>query len=178
MEPLARISNYNDLVAALRARKEALGLSDASLDTVAGLAPGHTCKVLGPTRARGIGAATLEAYLMALAVDFVMVENPDKRATVTAHRDWPNTPRKAGQARTGQPVGRHAIRRVMREMGLRSYRLLTDRRWAALSKKGGKASGRKLSPAERSEKARRAALAKAAARRQRLRAADSSPPAD
>lgn len=80
MAELPRVTCYNDLVLAFRARKEALGLSDAALDHRAGLVSGHANKVLGPARERGIGAAVLEALLFALGVDLIMVPNPDKLA--------------------------------------------------------------------------------------------------
>jgi hypothetical protein len=80
MEQLATIRCYNDLVLAFRARKEALGLSDAALDARANLPSGGSNKYLGPARERGIGAATLETLLMALAVDLIMVPNPEKLA--------------------------------------------------------------------------------------------------
>ena len=105
-----RISNYNDLVEALRTRKAELGLSDAELEERTFLAAGHVNKMLGPSRCKGIGASTLEPLMDALAVDFVMVPNPEKLA-----RSGPIQKRRDGQVHNPR-VGKTAIRRVMREL--------------------------------------------------------------
>jgi hypothetical protein len=80
MTELARIACYNDLVEAFRARKVELGLSDEALDHRAGLTRGHAGKLLGPSRDKGIGAATIGALMDALGVAFLMVEDPEKLA--------------------------------------------------------------------------------------------------
>jgi hypothetical protein len=112
MTPLATIRCYNDLISALRARKDALGLADAVLDEVAGLTPGHTNKCLGPSRERGIGAATLEAYLMALAIDLHMVENAEKLARMLPHYET----RSASRVRTNHHIGDRVLSRAMTKL--------------------------------------------------------------
>lgn len=78
-------SNYDGVVEALRARKEELGYSDLELDARAGLAAGHTSKVLGPARTKGMGSVVLELYMAALAVDVVIVDSPAKRALLVKY---------------------------------------------------------------------------------------------
>ena len=106
------IKNYNDLVAAFRARKEQLGLSDSNLDDAAGLTPGHTNKVLGPSRERGIGSVVLEAYLMALAIDLVMVASAEKLAVMQPHYDQ----RKETRVRTNHAIGDRVLSRAMSKL--------------------------------------------------------------
>jgi hypothetical protein len=83
--PPTRITCYNDLVKAFRARKAELGLSNEGLDDAAGLTRGHTSKLLGPSRGKRIGAVTIEALMLGLAVDLVMVESPEKLAVMQPH---------------------------------------------------------------------------------------------
>jgi hypothetical protein len=118
MTPLATIRSYGDLVLALKARQHALGLSDATLDHVAGLTPGHTNKCLGPSRERGLGASTLEAYLIALAIDLVMVENPEKLAAMRQHYEQ----RSESRVRANHRIGDQVLSRAMTK--------LAKRRWA------------------------------------------------
>jgi hypothetical protein len=123
MTPFATITCYADLVGGLRARKEALGLSDAVLDAVAGLTPGHTNKCLGPSLERGIGASTLEAYLIALAFDLVMVESKAKLALMQPHYEK----RSAGMVRTKGAIGDRVLSRAMSK--------LNKERWARVAPK-------------------------------------------
>jgi hypothetical protein len=137
--PIATIKCYNDLVAALRARKEALGLSDPVLDDVAGLTAGHTNKCLGPSRERGIGAATFEAYLMALAIDLVMIENAAKLAEMRPYYQARSTNR----VRSNHAIGDQVLSRAMKK--------LAKARWA------------KVTPEKRSDMARQLAYKRWAA---------------
>lgn len=153
-QPIARIACYNDLVAALRIRKEQLGLSDAMLDEVAGLASGHTGKILGPSRDRGIGSATLETLMMALAFDFIMVNSPTKLAEMRRHYQ----PRHQSRVRNNQRVGKEALSRVMRELGnMRASQMLASGLLASFASAGGKARQTKLSKQQRRKLAQLAA---------------------
>jgi hypothetical protein len=132
MTPLATIRCYNDLVAALKARQASLALSDAVLDEVAGLTPGHTNKVLGPSRERGIGAATFEAYLMALAIDLVMIENAEKLAQMRSHYDG----RRESHVRTNHAIGDRVLSRAMTK--------LAKDRWAKATPEDRAAAGERV----------------------------------
>jgi hypothetical protein len=50
-------TDHEGLVAALYARKEAIGVSDRVLDEISGLSPGHVSKLIGPGRERGLSQA-------------------------------------------------------------------------------------------------------------------------
>jgi hypothetical protein len=153
---LARISCYNDLVEAFRRRKVELGLSDAVLDEVAGLASGHVGKVLGPNRERGIGASTFEALTMALAVDFLMIENKAKLAEMRPHYE----------ARKETHVRSRACKPSKTAMAQAKIEILRE-----FGSRGGNARARYLSAERRSAIARKAALAMHHKRREMVAAA-------
>jgi hypothetical protein len=67
----------NDIIEALRARKEALGLSNATVDELSGYTDGWFDKVAGPTRIKPLPLATLMAIAGALGYAVQFVEDPD-----------------------------------------------------------------------------------------------------
>jgi len=157
MEVLAHISCYNELVAAIRARKDQLGLSNDALDDLASMPRGWAGKVLGPSHSKGIGAVTLEAYLMVLAFDLVMVTNrtklramkPDYRGRVTA------------QLRANHPLTKAAFSRVQKILSERGIAALKAAgRLAYISSLGGRSRMASMTPQERQELGRKAARAR------------------
>jgi hypothetical protein len=152
-EPFARITNYNGLVEALRARQARLELSDETLDDVAGLTRGHTNKVLGPSRDRGIGSATLEAYLMALAIDLLVVENKQKLKQMRPHYEG----RAASHVRTEHPIGKVVLSRAMSRLGQQRMAMLTSGERAYFASIGGRSRATALSPEQRQSIARKGA---------------------
>ena len=69
------IRSIDDLVAAVRARRDELNLSHKLLDDLAGLQSGYTSKLLAPNRVKNLGALSLPALLGALGVALVLVED-------------------------------------------------------------------------------------------------------
>jgi hypothetical protein len=70
----------DDLIAALRQRKDELQLSNAVVDDLAGLVEGHTDKVLGPTRTKkSPNIITLMCLAGALGLAVQLVDDPDSR---------------------------------------------------------------------------------------------------
>jgi hypothetical protein len=67
----------NDIIAALRSRKEQLQLSDATVDEIAGLTSGHCGKVLGPTREKAPTLFTLMTLVGALGLAVQLVPDPE-----------------------------------------------------------------------------------------------------
>jgi hypothetical protein len=75
------VSTKSELVGAIRDRRDALNISHSSIDALAGLADGHTSKLLCGDK--GFGAMSLDAVLRALALRMVVVrieEDPEQRA--------------------------------------------------------------------------------------------------
>jgi len=158
-EELARVRSYDGLIEAFRARKDALGLSDAALDARAFLTPGHTGKLLGRSRERGIGAATLEALMDALGVSFIMVADPEKLA---AGGELERGMR--SHARTNHPrVGKSAIK-LVRPIVLRdAARKAAHARWRDSTPEARAAFVAMLNAARAAKRARRHARMKDAA---------------
>jgi hypothetical protein len=86
---IARIDSYESLLAACRAQVQALGINYQILDLMAGYADGYATKLLGPSEycstggrrtKRHFSPESFNAYVEALGVDLLMVENPAKVA--------------------------------------------------------------------------------------------------
>jgi hypothetical protein len=74
------ITSLDDLIEALRQRRDELDISHETIDDVSGLQPGYTSKVLA--RMKGLGPVSLPALLGALACGLVLVEDPLQRTLV------------------------------------------------------------------------------------------------
>jgi hypothetical protein len=75
MRNLGVVRNYSELHAALRRRADELNVSRATLDSVAGLADGHSSKILGPGQVKKLGHVSLGALLGGLGLKIVLVED-------------------------------------------------------------------------------------------------------
>ena len=82
MTPLAEITDYNSLLAALRARADQLECSRETIDYIAGLPANYAAKVLSLSHVRRIGMSSLGLFLDALGMKLVAV--PDDAAVVRA----------------------------------------------------------------------------------------------
>lgn len=80
------ITDYLDFIAAMRARKVDLGLSNDELEIRTGLAEGHVSKLenygkpdASPSTVRGMGPATFPLWLGGLRVGIVLVDLPRRK---------------------------------------------------------------------------------------------------
>jgi len=79
---LARITDYAALVAAIRARRVSLGLSQLAVDDMAGLPTGYTAKIEAmltnpkAPNARNIGWQSLPLLLGALSLEIAIMQSP------------------------------------------------------------------------------------------------------
>jgi hypothetical protein len=101
MRELGRISSYEDLCRVLRTRCDEFDISFTTLDEAAGLADGHSSKLLAPRSSLTMGRTSLGALLRALGIALIAVEDPEavSRALPRLHKRKPS-----GLHR--QPVGR------------------------------------------------------------------------
>jgi hypothetical protein len=114
------VTCHDQLVDALRARKEHLGLSNAFVDDLIMLAGGHTDKLLGPARKRGLSPFTLDAMLTALALKLVVVQDDEQADRMRARwgaRDARQVRSPVRTATVGPAVIRRARFAVARELG-------------------------------------------------------------
>ena len=87
--PVATIQSYDDLLAACRRQVAALGINYTILDQVAGFTDGYSSKLLahsehcstgGRRTKRHFSPESFDAYMAALGLKLVAVEDPDKVA--------------------------------------------------------------------------------------------------
>lgn len=74
---IARVRCHDDLIEAFRVMKDILGLSNTFCDDTIGITAGHTDKVLGPTRAKGLSSFMFDNFSELFAVEFEMRINLD-----------------------------------------------------------------------------------------------------
>jgi hypothetical protein len=110
------IRNYDDLVAALVFQKNALGISDATLEDICGLTRAHVSKVFGRARTKAIGKWLLGILLEGLALELVPRINPEALNRLKSRHQ----PRNERQVRTCQPVSQALLDQcrpiIMREL--------------------------------------------------------------
>jgi hypothetical protein len=75
--PLAICHDYNQLLEAIRARRDALGITHHTIDAVSGVADGYASKLLCDPPLKHLGAASLGCILGALGLQLVVTEDPD-----------------------------------------------------------------------------------------------------
>jgi hypothetical protein len=143
---LATCQTYDDLIEALRARKDALGISNNELDAIAGTPAGYAGKIFGAARVRALGPQSFEYFLGALGLRFQLVEDAEATARIRARLE--NGPR---------------LMKGVHQNGRRNRTLKDSLRRMAIryGRKGGKASAEKrmkLTKKQRSEQQRKAAL--------------------
>lgn len=158
---IAVVTDYDGLLAALRARAEELNVSRSTLDDVSGLQTGYAAKLLANPPMKSFGRVSLGPMLGALGVSLVLVEDPEQMARVATRMEERNT----AQVRTGHANARPDLPRWL--FNSRKARRAATKRWA------------RMSPAQRKRAARKAARTRR--RRARAKAAQGkpdAPPAD
>jgi hypothetical protein len=78
------ISSYDELIAAIRDRVDEMDISRHELDFLAGLATGHSGKLLGPKRVKAFGKVTLGPTLGAIGCKLLLVEDAEQTAKIRA----------------------------------------------------------------------------------------------
>jgi hypothetical protein len=76
----ARLRDEGELLDALEARREQLGLSNATVENLAGLARNHLTKCMGPARRRSPSLRLLDQVMRVYGLSFVLVLDPAKLA--------------------------------------------------------------------------------------------------
>lgn len=74
---IATVSNYDELIAALRARADELGVTRETLDAVSGMQTGYCSKLLAPVPIRALGPTSLGPMLGALGLAILVVEDAE-----------------------------------------------------------------------------------------------------
>lgn len=74
---IAEVRDYQELVAALRARVVELGVASETIDEVAGIPLRYTAKLLAPIPVKGLGRFSMGPLLGALALKLLVVEDTE-----------------------------------------------------------------------------------------------------
>jgi hypothetical protein len=146
MNILGEATSHNELIEAMRARKEALGLSNAWIEHAMNLSEGHCDKILGPARERGLSQLSIDGLLSVLAIKLIIVEDETAAARIRPMWSGRNQAQVRPPARIAASLIRralpHAARELGRRGGLKTWRniapqvrtkLMTDlikRRWS------------------------------------------------
>jgi hypothetical protein len=88
MPAVARlIGDYNEYVDAIRERAAELGMSRLERDLQAGLASGHSGKLLGAKHVKKFGFVSLGLVLGAIGCKLILVEDSTQTAKILARRE-------------------------------------------------------------------------------------------
>ena len=141
--PIGRFSSHGEFLAVLRAQAERMGLNYQMLDAAAGFGDGYSTKVLPDRPQKNFSPRSFDAYLGALGLEFIAVENPQKVARTKAFC-------KAKELRPDGPRVVRAIARMPRPTWLFSSkraRIAAKKRWRTTSPKARRKAARKAAKA-------------------------------
>jgi hypothetical protein len=128
---LATVTDYDEMIGALRARMAELRVTNETIGAIAGLAGGYVGKLLAPSRIKNLGPTSLGLMLQSLGLKLIVVE--DTKTTAKMRPRWT-------QREKALPL------LAMVRTPPRATWLFTPRS----GRKAAKARAEKLSPAERS----------------------------
>jgi|SRR6516164_17913 len=133
--------DYSDFVQAVRNRVVDLGIHGSRFDALSGLPEGYLSKLIGARPVRRIGMTSMGPLLSAMGVKLQMVEDPVGTARLRARL----SPRNSSFVRT---------------MPADACIVLTPRMLKRIRRMGGRARMARLTPKQRSELGRKAAVAR------------------
>jgi hypothetical protein len=135
--------HYAQFISLVRARIEALGITFETVDRLCSF-PDRYCATL-LSGGKAIGIHNFFVLAAALALTPMFAHNAADLARLEQHSDWIRLER----------TGAFYRRNHKREIGKAKIKLCRDL-WITSGRKGGMASARKLTPAQRSKRARKA----------------------
>lgn len=136
---IAVVTNYDDLIAALRARADELKVTREGLDAVTGLQNGYSAKLLAPVPIKSLGRVSLGPMLQAMGLAIVLVEDLEALARFSGQHSERLRPMPA--------LGTHEIITIQK----------TRRKLRMMARLGGKKRAEKMTAKQRSKSARFAA---------------------
>lgn len=141
---LAEVYRYTDLIDAMRARQNQLGISIETIEEISGLSKGLPAKILGPSGIKNLGPMSFGVMLETLGLKLLVV--PDPQAEQKMRGKWA---KRVGHVANTHPI---SIERSQKRFPSNIFRALSHRAAAARRVK---------IPAERRRQiARRAILAR------------------
>ena len=147
MTHIAEATNYDEMLAVLRARKIQLGLTDAMVDYLTGLHSGYAGKLFGPGNFKTLGPVSMGPVLTVLGVKMLIVEDAEAMKLLEGRRE-----RRERPAVIPSRLSIAAIEKFMPDVA----RAMSARG----SAKGGQNRAANMTPAQRSRAARKAVKAR------------------
>lgn len=166
-DSIAIVRSYDDLVAAFRAIKERLGLTNAACDRLANIGEGATDKALGPSQAKNMGPLTFNAFCWLFAVQFEMRIDPEQVRVMEQHWENSEAPRWFPKEKMNRRISRDLVERA-KPLVLKDFAhvgnaarnaMLTGEHKSKLARKAAKARWRKRRREKRLKAAQRAPVA-------------------
>lgn len=146
-EPLAVATSYDDIIRCFRERASALGMTDKTIEEIGGFTGGHVGKLLGAARTKNLGPLTFGMMLGALGLKFAIVEDEEQTARIRKRFD-PSEKSKRVPTAISIALSPDLVSAVFSDHNTR------------ISQLAAQARREKISPARRSQIARKAAKAR------------------
>jgi hypothetical protein len=83
---LATVINYDGIIAVVRGRMRERGITNATLEHIAGLPDGYIAKLLGASRIKNLGPNSFDGIVQGLGMKLIAVE--DAKATEKMRPRW------------------------------------------------------------------------------------------
>jgi hypothetical protein len=146
IRPLAIVHSLDEIAAALRDRIKVLNVSYATVDLLTGLPEGYAGKLLGGAAVRKLGHVSLPLMLKGTGLALAVVEDPEAYAQLKN--------RYVPRCRSQRAINKE------RPLGARMMARLVPLVFRDVGRRGGLASAQRLTAEQRSARARKAALAR------------------
>lgn len=135
MQPIGRIARtYLELIDAISMRLVELNVQQLELDVRAGLATGHSGKILAPRPTKNYGPMSLNLHLQTLGLVLIVAPDPEREPVLSGTRQFrPRDPAKVQEGRlrlrqvhAEQREAERAEREARRRQLLARWRAVTD----------------------------------------------------
>jgi hypothetical protein len=83
---LATVTDYDEMIGALRARMLELGVTNETIGAIAGFASGYVGKLLAPSRIKNLGPMSFGVMLQSLGLKLIVVE--DAKTSAKMRPQW------------------------------------------------------------------------------------------
>jgi hypothetical protein len=123
-EIIGQFENYDELIARLKERAAAVGLSYLAIDDFAGFSSGYTSAILGGLQKRHLSVSSLLAIARVLGVKSVMVVDPELTRRMQSEYGKRDAAKAHGKRlpKLGNAQIRRLLRPIAAEMGKRGGR--------------------------------------------------------
>lgn len=136
---LAVVTGYQGFIAALRARKVEMGMSDKDLEYVGGLASGHVSQVLTRGAPKALGPLSFGRVLRGLGLELHVVENTELTAAARAQYNKRDESQVRVRAIAIKPKPTWLLnRRKARELRHRQLQMFTPQERSRIARKAAR----------------------------------------